>query len=447
MKIMERRIRGKVLRSPAAQFLRESSSSSNRPLHTTSSLHARAATSLQDSEDDEDLNAFVASHMQELVVRKTSNAALENESSKEQKHAAPQHQPRFEDLVFDSETPPKTLDEWQDWFEFDAQRESVERYQQLSAAARKREDYASMGVVQRQVLDWYQPLKDVIHQEQATFVSGKKTKKTMKLYGHHLCALAPEKLAIMVAHEAISYSLTHAKASHNGYGVMLVSMALHLGLVVETEIHVHRAIEKQTRANQTSASKEGNPFLEALADVSLERGDMSSCDAVDDDDKVDEPGWMYTAHHRDLFLTEISKNKSNRAGRERLRYTNNRARARLENCPEWTPAQHVQLGAALLDMLIRVATVPGLHGDEEQAFSYHKAWQNARLVGWVVMQESFLKQVMEDSCTGALNLWTRYNPMVVPPKPWLSPSEGAYKWVKVEAMRTHGSKIQRVSCT
>ena len=463
MKIMERRIRARAWRSPAAQSLRESSSSSNRPLHTTSSLHSPAASLLQDSDDDEDLIMFAASHAQEFAVRDTSTSLLETKQEASNfwnkslldKQQQQQHDETLKYLVFpdvmagfDPENRPESLEALQDWLECEAHLDSTRRFQKILSSARERHDYASMGVVQRQILDWFQPLKDAFQEEQAIFMSGEKKKKSMNSYGHHLCALSPEKLAIMVSHEAILHCLVHAKVKD--CGVSLASMARHIGAVVETEINVQRAIEKRMRENQ-AALKQDNPFLDALSDYvkgedSLEEA-SSSDDLDDDDDDADLSGWMYTAHHRHLFVEEISRNRTNKRGKERIRYTNRRARAIIESTDEWTVTQHVQLGAALLEILIRVATVPGLHGQPENAFTYHKAWHNNKLVGWVLMQESLLKQIMEDSFLGQSALWTRHSPMIVPPRPWVSPSEGSYKWLKVEVMRTHGSKVQRVSNT
>ena len=459
MKVVERQIRARSLRRPAAQFLRESSSSSNRPLHTTSTLHSGAAALLQNNsgEDDDDLNSFLASHMQELSVHDSSKSL--DKSSLEQKNETLKHEGSF-DHPFNPDNPPKTLDDWQDWLEHEAQQESVERYRKLLDSARNRDDFSSMGVVQKQILEWYQPLKDIIQEEQAIFVSsqaGQKKKKSMYVYGHYLCALAPEKLAIILAHEAVSFCLASSLRNDVGYGVTVAMLARHIGQVVETEINVHRAIEKRARENRRSSRKGSDPFLDALDDYEDddddddEFDDYSSGDDIDDDDDDDDEdvgisGWNYTAHHRHLFVEEISRNGSSRSGRERLRYASQKARA-IVDTDEWTIAQQVQLGVALVDVLIRGANVPGLHGRPEKAFSHHVAWKKTKFVGWVLIHEIFVKQVMEDAFEVRSDFWARHSPMVVPPKPWASPSEGAYKSLKVEVMRTHGSRVQRVSCT
>jgi hypothetical protein len=40
---------------------------------------------------------------------------------------------------------------------------------------------------------------------------------------------------------------------------------------------------------------------------------------------------------------------------------------------------------------------------------------------------------------------SRHKPMVVKPDLWAGPRSGGYKWLKVDIMRTHGSKMQEVS--
>ena len=61
---------------------------------------------------------------------------------------------------------PSNLEEMQIWLECLSQQEHVVQLQDAVNSARERKDYASMSIVQNQVLQWYQELKDEIERVQ-----------------------------------------------------------------------------------------------------------------------------------------------------------------------------------------------------------------------------------------------------------------------------------------
>ena len=475
MKTMERRFRTRALRSPTLQYLRHSSSSStssNRLLHTTSSLHAPASALLQDDEDDEDLQKFAVSCMQEMVAKDTAFCSLDDELGEASVWGKPleelfepdptqlqaeQKQLRDEQLVshevlsrFDPKNPPTTPEDLQLWLECEAQSEHVLKYQKVIDSAREREDYASLSVVQRQILEWYQPLKQGIEQEQQKFISGTDKRLGMNKYGPHLCSLPAEKLAVIVAQETIMHCLMHTRRGHQDKnGATLNSVARRIGEVVEVELNVHRVLEK--RMQQKQAAIKEDEFGDALADFVSEEynslsDDIASTETTKEEETTGPTNWKYSAHHLQRFTEEISRNQ-NKSGKIRVKHANRRARELLESEEEWTVADHIKVGVALLEVLLNEATVKGSDGNRDKAFTYHKMWENEKLVGWVVLHDDIYKMIAEDPYGSTTALTSCHKPMVVPPNPWVGPRDGAYKWLKVEMMRTHGSKIQRVSCS
>jgi DNA-directed RNA polymerase len=165
-------------------------------------------------------------------------------------------------MDFDPENPPQADDPQalQLWLECAAQQEAVHRYQKLIDNARERKDYSSLSMVQRQVLRWFQPLKDEIASRQKEYVlkessgNNKNFNKASQRYGPYICALPPEKLAVIVAHEAIMFALLKS-GSDGREGVPFISMARRLGEAVEEEVLIHRILHKRFKDGQLDKSK------------------------------------------------------------------------------------------------------------------------------------------------------------------------------------------------
>lgn len=442
---------------------------SNRHLHTTLSLNAPATSLLQD-DDDADVEKFAQSRLEEIVAKATSSYSLKDEVGRSSiwdkswgellEPSEPiQQKPKSSKVLhdalsgFDPERPPTSLEELQLWLECEAQQESVLKYQSVIDSARERADFSVLSLVQRQVLEWYQPLKQAIEREQSLFMSGTNKRKGMNSYGPHLCSLPAEKIAVMLAHETILHCL--AKNDRSESGATLASTARRLGEVVEAEVNVHKILLRRMREQQMGTD-DNDDFGEALADFVKDEAlnlsdDIASTACIENDveeyedqEEEDLREWMYSVHHRQLFTQEISKS-SNKNSRIRVQYANRRALKLLETEREWTASQQVQLGAALLEILLEEAKIRRSDGKIENAFTYHKAWRDNKLVGWILLHDDIYKMAMEDRFGSTAALSTRHKPMVIPPNPWVSPREGGYKWLQVEIMRTHGSKMQRVS--
>jgi DNA-directed RNA polymerase len=320
------------------------------------------------------------------------------------------------------------------------------KYQKIIESARERDDYTSLGVVQQQVLDWYQPVKTAIEKEQANYLKGgKHRKKDMVKYGPHLCTLSAEKLAILVSHETILHCLT----CKNPSGATLATTAKRIGVAVEAELNVQRLLQKRAQEKKATAAidefgKVLQEFVKEDATILIDEQAAALATAVDDEDDPNHSQYMYAANHLQSFTDEIFKDGTKKR-RVRMEYASSRARALLNNADPWNTIDHVKLGCALLEILLNTATTQGASGRREKSFTYHKTWADNKITGWILAHDELFRMVMEDSLTNNNPFSSRHKPMILPPNPWVSPREGGYKWLKVDIMRTNGSKIQSVS--
>jgi DNA-directed RNA polymerase len=150
---------------------------------------------------------------------------------------------------FDPQDPPSSDDEeeLQLWLECAAQREAVIRYQNLVEKARDRKGFDSMSLM-------HQGLRDDIETRQKEYISNQDTRRAKKRYGPFLCSLHPDKLAVILSHEAITQSLLFS--GKNGRdGVPLIKMATAIGAAVETEVVSQRRIKERYHDTTSSPSR------------------------------------------------------------------------------------------------------------------------------------------------------------------------------------------------
>jgi DNA-directed RNA polymerase len=365
----------------------------------------------------------------------------------------------MEKLVnFDPQNPPLSndLEEVQLWLECEAQQEGVVRYQRAINAARSRKDYASLSSVQRQVLKWFQPLSDGIETLQKSYLLKEgESKKSIKRFGPYLCTLPPAKLAVIVAHEAIIFSLQHSSVE----GVPFVYMARRLGRVVEEEVVIQRLLHKRFLDSQQNAPAVDSETLESvakhLADAAVsvkesKTADVETASAVSVKESKTESTaetahmWAYSKCHLDDYLEEVSKHEPSAKRARVVRYAIKKARTVL-GTENWTETQQIHLGAALFQVLLATAAV-NCGGKDEMGFIYEKHWTtNSKLQSFVRLHQQLEKAFISSKLQSFAATTTRHKPMILPPKPWTRPDNGGYKWLKVDLMRYHGCNIQKVS--
>lgn len=358
---------------------------------------------------------------------------------------------------FDPQSPPESDDPYdlQMWLETASQRECVERYQKVIEDARERKDYASLSMVQKQIVHWYKPLKEVITKRQKDYILKEgETGQASKRYGPYLCALPPEKLAIITAHEAVLSSLLGS--NRDIHGVPFVSIAERIGEAVEEEILIHRALYKRFREKQQEARRKGLEMDDGDSDDNFdetapsEEAKQIAESLVEQDPQLQNTleatfKWAYASSHLRSYLDEISKMQPTAKKRRVVAYAVRKAREILENDEKWSTDDKIHLGAALFQAILETATVD-VAGRSENAFVYEKRWMpKGKTQSFVSVHSNLYNMIVNDKFDSLGAVTTRYKPMIVPPQLWTSPNEGGYLWLKSDLMRYHGSNTQRVS--
>lgn len=450
-----------------------------RSLHTSSPLLSQALlTCLQDDEDEDEYVAQVAkSHLSEILnddvyeismedsswpslddeLGETSiwDAPLDDETAVAERRELAQRQqaPKRSAIEmlqsFDPQSPPQTddLEEIELWLECEAQRESVLRYQKVIDSARDRRDYASLTVVQKQIVQWYPKLKEAIEEEQQAYIAKSKAKRDMNRYGPFLCSLQPQKLAVIVSHESIMHTL-----QRGGNGVTLVSLALRIGGAVEAEVKVQRALQQRLEESSLR-NKEPELNIEDLLDenecseIAADTSEIAVqfSEGEGEDASTSSFGsWMYGPSHLQQFIDEAHSLDPSKKTRIRINYAKRRAQWILKSDEEWTKPDKLKLGILLIEVLLETATIQH-KGRQEKAFSHEKRYfPKQKCVGKIFLHDALYKTVTEHTFESLEGHTTRYKPMIIPPRDWVAPNDGGYSWLKTDLMRTHGSKMQTV---
>lgn len=339
---------------------------------------------------------------------------------------------------FDQHNPPSRSDpeELQLWLECAAQRDAVLRYQNLVQKARDRKAYDSMSLMQRHLIKWFEGMRDAVEVRQKEYLSNKDTRRGRKRYGPFLCALPPEKMAVIASHEAMTHALQFSGKTGRE-GIPLVKMAHAIGVAVETEVISQRRMRErfhdQRVKNSTETAEDDN-------EKNVEEGDI-------EDPKVNNSAadrWKFSASHLKLFIAELQRidpkmGKSKRS----ITYAMLRAKQAMNSEEGWTDDDVIHLGAALLSILIETTVITN-KGREEPAFRVEKKWTPKRkTTSYVVLNENLYRMFTEDELMSWAASTTRHAPMIVPPTEWTGPQSGGYRWLEADLMRTHGSQMQR----
>ena len=345
--------------------------------------------------------------------------------------------------------PPETgdLEELQLWLECKSQRDTVVKFRERIADARSRKDYSSLNIVQKQVLEWYQPLKEEIEVAQKAYIlrTDHEVYHKMMLEGPNLCLLQPQKLAVISAQEAMVSCLMDPQGCH------IIDVCKKLGEAVEIETNIQLALYQRAAEERRRKGSQGNPaddddFLALLSDLEDEDPPLSEAKELDNPlFAINE--WSYGATHLKRFLQEGNVSNLPRNHQVSIRNAHKKARKLLNNKEPWTTKAKIQLGAIILKILIKSTKVT-INGREEPAFfhevirNYHVKNGQKKSQGIIRINSSFMKAALQDEFKSLSAFSMRHKPMVTPPSKWTGPRSGGYRWIKVDLMRTHGSKVQ-----
>ena len=347
---------------------------------------------------------------------------------------------------FDPQDPPASdnLEDLQLWLECAAQREAVLKYQKLVDSARDRKGFDSMSYMQRYIVRWYQSLRDAIDTRQKEYLSNKDHRRAKKRYGPLLCSLPPDKLAVVTSHEAITEALMGAVRSGKE-GVPLVKMAHTIGSAIETEVISQRRMRDLYRNDDSLKSRDDD---DGEIDYQTEGSSNESTEKMEtiQNKPTALDKWTFSATHLKRFMEDLKRidpklDTSKRA----VNYAVRRAKQAMNSEDQWTSEDIIHVGACLLSILLETAKVEGDNGTEEPAFTLEKSWSQAekKSTSYILLNDKLYKLFVEDDYQSLAAVTTRHTPMIIPPRDWVGPKDGGYRWLNVDFMRTHGSNLQK----
>eukprot|EP00804_Cyclotella_cryptica_P010684 CCRYP_005499-RB/>CCRYP_005499-RB protein AED:0.03 eAED:0.03 QI:288/1/1/1/1/1/4/386/1180 len=415
----------------------------------------------------------------------------------------------------------KDLQRTQLQLEIESSEEAIAKSLSVWKSARDRSDHGTIPVIRKELTAWYASLTAAIELEQWMYLNGdyrsltsnhlpgnanridtdssgdvpndksnasnrgtakKNVARDRTIYGPLLCLLPPQKIAILLAHTALSSTIADGEL-----GTKVVSLAVQIAQTLETEINVSRALRVRASKQRLKMLNFGDDVDEADNEPKFvpKVGDDNAQESDDLGEHIDK--WVYTATHLQRFLDEISNTKSGSPdsnlpkGKGRVRpalvrkrcqeilhaegfmQTNGSSSASANQRPlsmndfaEWDPVVKVKLGAALIQLLLDHTTYSKSFnpetGEPNPAFLHSRKKLNAdmRFHGFISIHPELYHTAMKaelspDSMFFSQRFMqnTRCQPMVVPPKDWVNVNDGGYEIIKVDFMRTRQCKTQK----
>ena len=473
--------------------------------------HTRVASMMQQLRDDgsrlNDIDNIAKTSQDEeksllnlLHGANTLNGNLD--SSSELLYADYEEEEPLSDLLNETEDDTKAskyrdLQRLQLQLEIESTEEAATKYLLELKSARDRSDHASLPGIRKALGTWYEQLTDAIELEQWLYLNGDnrtstssrpidgesdddtKTKavRDRTIYGPLLCLLPASKIAVLVAHTALSCTVADGDT-----GSKVVSAAMLIAQAMETEVNVSRALRVRARERKEMKANDKTTTTEMSSDEDAMIDQTATNDRIDDEEVdylskgISIDSWVYTATHLQRFLDEIQSRskKGGSDGQQSLKKTGrvqpaivrrrcqeillaegfnssegNNKRLSMEDFVAWDPVLKVKLGAALIRLLLDHTTFKG----SEPAFTYsRKKSGEMKFNGFISIHPELLKLASTDEISSGSSFIppramanTRCQPMVVPPKDWSDVRDGGYEILKVDFMRTRHCKTQKVS--
>lgn len=197
--------------------------------------------------------------------------------------------------------------------------------------------------------------------------------------------------------------------------------------------------ESENKNNEDTQENPNETSDDSTSDMQV----LSKADAYSD--------WMYGPSHLAKFVEDANRsNVGKKKAKIRIKMANRRALKLLNDENEWSATAKAKLGAYLVKILLDNTEIVGMNKDngreteKRMAFKYEKMWVGVnRKIGFVTMDPEFYHMIVDEKYESLAPFSTRHKPMVVPPRPWCSPGDGGYAALKVDMMRTHGSRLQK----
>lgn len=312
---------------------------------------------------------------------------------------------------------------------------AVERYLKLREDAKKRGD-VWVSSAQGCLLAWFGPLVLEIEKEReaAGKLSGRKSGRKRRNSRGDLARNVSGRIPVgeEVAHlmnllsseasAAIAIHTVLAQLMKEAHGSPVTRLALAVGNSVRAEINLKKigALKKKQEHVEATQGDEGlldtdgtGAFLDAAARRPMTKGRGRHLSA------------------RSVLVNAMSSSSSVISA---VNYA--AAQSAVRNAV-WTDRELLLVGTKLMDMLVRTAKVEDGAGNFVQAFVHFRKFRRTDLakVGMLQLSEATAKVLAEDGRDLEGCISPKQQPMLVRPRPWISPTNGAYIRTPVSLIR------------
>jgi DNA-directed RNA polymerase len=227
-------------------------------------------------------------------------------------------------------------------------------------------------------------------------------------------------------------------------GVPLVKMAHTIGSAIETEVISQRRMRDLYRNDDSLKYDEGEDDGESESNSNESSSSREETETLDKRPTAMDK-WTFSATHLKRFMEDLKRidpklDTSKRA----VNYAVRRAKQAMNSEDQWTSEDIIHVGACLLSILLETAKIDD-NGTEEPAFTLEKSWSHAekKSTSFILLNDKLYKLFVEDDYQSLAAVTTRHTPMIIPPRDWVGPKDGGYRWLNVDFMRTHGSNLQK----
>ncbi|KAF6004355.1 hypothetical protein F1559_000697 [Cyanidiococcus yangmingshanensis] len=276
--------------------------------------------------------------------------------------------------------------------------EAVARYRAFTQNAMQRGDVSCLQPSQRLLLSWFYPVTMAIHQEQERIRRGELSLHS-SIYGPHLLRLKPEVLAVIVLHETLG------RALQDRAGVSFCRVSLAVGRSVQAEINLQRLRELHAEQRRQKLPED-------------------------------------RALRRTIALSASG------SGGSRVIASINAAARRMElDNIAWDDSVAIKVGSALISFamknaMIHLETPSGKQAVQAFRHTYRPTNRGHRRMGVIELHNSVIDLLLANEGDLRETILPRFQPMIVPPRPWTAYNRGGYLRPRGLVMRIRGSRLQ-----
>lgn len=278
---------------------------------------------------------------------------------------------------------------------------AIARFHKASEDASARGDVATFRPATDLLVAWYNPfvlaVRAALENPSGNSTKGKHSsgrKRVEHEVRDQLEKLPPEALAVITLHTMLSLLMRESS------GVPLPRVALSVADAVRAEINMKRISQLQREHDDARVR-------ETLDDVATDAKAKHDGNSVRPNDVL-----QHALRSSSTLVSAV-----------------NFAAAKMEaRHAVWSQREQLLLGTKLIDMFLSVAKVQDMNGEFVPAIVHTLKFRKDDMVkvGMLQLSEAMVNTVKED-CSGLVeHVSPKQQPMVIRPRPWTSPTEGAY---------------------